>query len=78
MAKVPWNRAILEEFSRLAFLTQEEEAILKSRIAGWNQVKQCHEFHMSPATLNRRIRAMKDKYASAREYSDILPGELDF
>lgn len=78
MGKVPWNRAIVEEFSRLAFLTREEEDILMSRIAGWSQVKQCHKFHMSPATLNRRIRKLKDKYESVQQYSDRLPENIDF
>lgn len=78
MGRVPWNRAIVEEFSRLAFLTQEEEDILMSRIAGWSQIKQCHAYNMSPATLNRRIRKMKDKYESVQPYSAILPENIDF
>lgn len=78
MEKVPWNRAILEEFLSLAFISPEEEMILRTRIAGWNQVKQCHELHMSLATLNRKIGKLKGKYESARSYSEKLPENLDF
>lgn len=78
MAKVPWNRVILNEFLRVAYLTPEEEKILKSRISGWSQVKQCNHYHMSIATLNRKIKKLKEKYDSARKYSKILPENIDF
>lgn len=78
MNRVPWNRAIYEEFVSLSFLTDEEEKILKTRIAGWNQAAQIDELHMSLATLNRRIRTLKDKYYSAAAYSEALPENLKF
>lgn len=78
MDKVPWDKVILKEFLDLAFVTKEEEEILKTRIAGWSQVKQCHKLHMSLATLNRRVRKLKSKYVFAQKYSKLLPENLDF
>ena len=38
MAKqVPWNKIILEHFIEIALLEKDEEAILRSRIAGWSR-----------------------------------------
>lgn len=73
MGKVPWNRVIYKEFVSLAYLTQEEEKILQTRIAGWSQVQQSVELNVSLATLNRRINRIKEKYVSVQKYSDILP-----
>lgn len=78
MEKVPWDKVILKEFLDLAFVTEEEEKLLKTRIAGWSQVKQCRVYHLSLATLNRRIRKLKEKYYSVQKYSEILPKNLKF
>lgn len=78
MCKVPWNRVIYNEFVSLTYLTPEEEEILQTRIAGWSQVKQCTAYNMSLATLNRKIKRMKDKYESVQPYSEQLPKNLDF
>lgn len=79
MGKVPWNRVIYNEFVSLSCLTEEEEKILKTRIAGWSQVKQCQTYKISLATLNRRIGKIKAKYADVQKYSDVLPSmdEID-
>lgn len=78
MDKVPWNPVIYREFVSLAYLSKEEEKILKTRIAGWNQAAQINELNMSLATLNRRIRKLKDKYYSVVKYSKILPDNIKF
>lgn len=78
MGKVPWNRVIYQEFVSLAYLTPEEEKILQTRIAGWSQAKQCQTYNMSLATLNRKIKRMKDKYEAVQLYSEQLPENLDF
>lgn len=78
MDKVPWNREIYKEFVSLSYLTPEEEKILKTRIAGWNQAAQIDELHISLATLNRRIKKLKEKYYSAVKYSKILPDNIKF
>lgn len=76
--KVPWNPVIYKEFVSLSYLTKEEEKILKTRIAGWDQAAQIDELKISLATLNRRIRKLKDKYISVEKYSDKLPENLKF
>lgn len=78
MDKVPWNRVILDEFVSLAILNAEEESIVRARAAGWSRVKMCHKFNMSLATVDRTIRDLKIKYASASNYSEILPEMIDF
>lgn len=78
MDKVPWDRVILNEFLTLAILTDEEQEILKTRIAGWSQVRQCHAYNMSLATLNRKVKKMKEKYHSVQKHSDILPENIEF
>lgn len=78
MDKIPWNRAILDEYLSLALLTPEEEEIVRTRAAGWSQTKQCHALHISLATLNRSIKKLKTDYPSLTVYSKILPKNLDF
>lgn len=78
MSKTLWNRVIMEEFFDLAFLTPEEREIIRTRAMGWSQTKQCHALHISPATLNRTLRGLKERYFSAVAYSDRLPPDLDF
>lgn len=74
MAKqVLWNKTILEEFIRLALLSEEEERIVRTRALGWSRAKQCIEFWMSESTLDRIIKRLKLKYDSVQPYSDILP-----
>lgn len=78
MDTVPWNRVILEEFCSLAILTPLEEQILRTRAAGWSQVKQCHKFNVSLATITRTVRKLRQKYEFCRKYSDKLPENLKF
>ena len=74
MAKqVPWNKIIVEEFCSLAALTDDEEKVLRTRVAGWTRTKQSMEFGMSMATLDRIIKRLKVKYDKVQKYSVILP-----
>ena len=41
--KVPWNRTLLEDFIKEGLLTEDEEFIMRTRLAGWSQVKQAME-----------------------------------
>lgn len=69
---------ILEEFVSLAILTPEEEKLVRTRAAGWNQTKQCHALNVSLATITRMVRKLKNEYDSVRKYSKVLPENLDF
>jgi hypothetical protein len=73
MKGIVWNRIILDEFIHLALLTETEEKILRTRIAGWSRVKQSMEFNMSLATIDSIIRTIKIKYDMVQPYSTILP-----
>lgn len=71
--QVPWNKFILEEFIRVALLTKEEEMVMRTRVAGWTQTKQCMELHMSRAKLNRIIQRLEIKYDQVQLYDPLLP-----
>ena len=78
MNKVPWNRVVLDEFVSLALLSEQEEKIIRTRAAGWSQIKQSMVLGISTATLTRRIQRLKEKYEAALPYSSILPHNIDF
>ena len=42
--KVPWTKTMLDKFIDECLLTEDEERILRTRIAGWTIVKQSLEF----------------------------------
>lgn len=73
MKQVPWNKIILEEFIRIGSLTDEEEAIMRTRVAGWTITKQSIELGMSVSKVNYLIKRLKAKYDSCQKYSPILP-----
>ena len=54
--KVPWTKSMLEKFIEEALLTEDEEKIIRTRIAGWSIVKQSMEFGMSTASISRIIK----------------------
>lgn len=71
--QVPWGKVILEEFIEQALLTEEEEMIMRTRVAGWTRTKQSMELGMSLATIDRIIKRLKVKYDKTQKYSAILP-----
>lgn len=60
--QVPWTKTLLEDFIAEGLLTEDEENIMRTRIAGWSIVKQSMEFGMSTATISRIIKKVKKKY----------------
>ena len=60
--QVPWTKTLLEDFITEGLLTEDEENIMRTRIAGWSIVKQSMEFGMSTATISRIIKKAKKKY----------------
>lgn len=71
--KIPRNKFIIETFIEDAMLTEEEEKVLRTRVAGWPRSKQASEYGMSMSTLDRIIRRVKDKYDLAARYNPKLP-----
>lgn len=74
MAKqVLWNKPLLDEFSRLAGLSEEEQMIMETRMKGWSITRQSVHFCMSESKINKMIARLKIKYDSVQPYSEILP-----
>lgn len=73
MKSILWNKIILNEFIDLACLTETEEKILRTRIAGWSRVRQSMEFNMSVSSVDCVIRSINLKYDMVQPYSTILP-----
>ena len=71
--EVEWNNVILEEFMRIAILTDEEELVLLDHVKGRSRVWIHMERHMSLSKVDKIISRLKKKYDSAQEHSDILP-----
>lgn len=70
---MPWNKIILEEFINVGGLTQEEEQIMRTRVAGWTISEQADRLGMSRSKVNFLIKRLKVKYDNAQKYSVILP-----
>lgn len=71
--EVPWNKVIVEEFVKESLLTEQEEKVLRTRIAGWSRTKQSMELNISMSTLDRIIKRLKMKYDNVQKYNPILP-----
>ena len=72
--KVPWNRTLLEDFIKEGLLTEDEEFIMRTRLAGWSQVKQAIERNISTATVSNIVRRLKDKYNElSGQFPDRFP-----
>lgn len=71
--QVPWSKVILETFISEAMLTEEEEMIIRTRVAGWSRTKQSIEFGMSIATVDKHIAQLKKKYDNVQKYNPVLP-----
>ena len=72
--KVPWTKPMLEKFIEEALLTDDEERVLRTRVAGWSITKQSMELGISPSTISRMIRNIRQKYVTIQTGSpDIFP-----
>lgn len=75
--QVRWNKIILEEFIELANLSEAEEIVIRTRVAGWSRLEQCDRLGISTATLDRIIKRLKIKYDEVSQYSVLLPPRKD-
>lgn len=71
--QVPWSKIIVETFIEEAMLSKTEEAILRTRVAGWTRTEQALKLGMSVATVDRNIKMLKIKYDEVQKYNPILP-----
>jgi hypothetical protein len=71
--EVIWTKLILERFIDLANLTQDEEIVIRTRVAGWSRVKQAMELNLSVSSIDRIINRLKRKYDEVQKYDPILP-----
>lgn len=72
--KIPWTKTMLEKFVEEALLTEDEERILRTRVAGWSIVKQSVELNMSVSTVSRLVRNIRQKYLTLQDqFPDIFP-----
>lgn len=60
--QIPWTKTLLEDFIQEALLTEDEEFIVRTRIAGWSSIKQSMERGLSTATISNIVKRCKEKY----------------
>ena len=73
MKDIVWNKILLEEFLSIATLTEIEEKVLRSKLAGYTISQQADIFNMSVSSINRALKSIDEKYDDAEKYSLILP-----
>ena len=71
--QVIWTKFILERFIDVGNLTKEEEAVMRTRAAGWTRTEQSMKLGMSLSTIDRIIKRLKVKYDRAQTYDVLLP-----
>ena len=71
--EVIWAKIVLERFIELASLTEDEEMVIRTRVAGWSRVKQAMELNLSISSIDRIISRLKRKYDEVQKYDPILP-----
>ena len=73
MKDIVWNKILLEEFLSIAALTEIEEKVLRSKLAGYTISQQADIFNLSVSSINRVLKSIDEKYDDAEKYSFILP-----
>ena len=68
-----WTKIILERSIEVGNLTKEEEAVMRTRAAGWTRTEQSMKLGMSLSTIDRIIKRLKVKYDRAQKYDVLLP-----
>ena len=60
--QVVWTKFVLERFIEIGCLTKEEEAVMRTRAAGWTRVEQSMKLGMSLSAIDRITKRLKIKY----------------
>ena len=72
--KVPWTKTMLNKFIDEALLSDVEEKILRTRIAGWSIIKQSMEMGISTASISRIIKNIQTKYMIIQpQFPNVFP-----
>lgn len=72
--QIPWTKLLLEDFIKEAMLTEDEEFVMRTRCAGWSQVKQSLELNVSTSTISNIIHRCKTKYDNlSRQFPNKFP-----
>ena len=71
--QVIWTKFILERFIDVGNLTKDEEAVMRTRAAGWTRTEQSMKLGMSLSTIDHIIKRLKVKYDRAQKYDVLLP-----
>lgn len=71
--QVPWNKIILETFIEEALLNEDEEMIMRTRVAGWSRLQQSDKLGMSVSSVDKIISDLKVKYDNVQKYNPLLP-----
>lgn len=75
--QVPWTKSLLEEFIQEAMLTKEEEFLMRTRCAGWSQVKQAMKLNVSTSTISNILVKCKQKYDNLQsQFPDKFPPRI--
>lgn len=67
-----WTDVMVEEFITTAMLKGEEIDILNDWINKTSRVEMALKYHCSVATIDRRIKRLKDQYKVAAMYNPLL------
>lgn len=71
--QVPWNKFIVERFIELGCLSNEEQEVLRTRVAGWTITEQSLKLGMSKSKIDKIIKRLKIKYDNVQKYDVMLP-----
>lgn len=71
--QVSWNKRIVDEFIKEAMLSEDEQLILTTRVAGLSRQQQAIKLNMSLQSVDRITRKLKDKYDKVAKYDNLLP-----
>ena len=72
--QIPWTKLLLEDFIKEAMLTEDEKFVMRTRCAGWSQVKQSLELNVSTSTISNIINRCKTKYDNlSRQFPNKFP-----
>ena len=73
MKKFLWTRIFLDEFDRLAGLTEQDKQILEDRMMKVPMTQTVMKMNISESTYGRRVSEMQQKYDLVQPFSKILP-----